>query len=420
MANEFVELGEYEKLNQIIRETFEHLAQTGQLKLGFFLQQMEEEFTRLGFREESAGNEVKNILLLSLDAVGDFVVTSPAIRSIRENFPAARITLVVPTKVYPLAELCPYVNEVLIYDWEEKFSAEVFLKVTDFARKNLWKRRFDLCFRIGVVYRPEINFLSYLSGARERICLEFSEIDKFFNTKCIENFIKAGDHISALDLYFLLNVGLKVNDTRLEVWYNKTDLFTARNLLKNFAQGRIKIALGIGAYAPARKYPVEKYFVALKEIISRGAAVIILGGKDELDDAKFLEENLPAECVKNFVEVGAGWRVDTAVISQSDLYMGNMTGVCDIAAALNKPIITLSRVAKRLPGFSGIHNETISYRPLQSLSFILQPEHQLDECRENPSYFGCVADHAHCIAQIEPKEIVAAYDEIIKLMKFRK
>ena len=420
MANELMEFGEYGKLDNIILETLKPLAEINQLKLGFFLQQMEQEFARLGFREESEGGDTKQILLLSMDAIGDFVLTSPAIRAVRENYPAAYITLVVPTKIYPLAELCPYVNEVLIYDWEEKFSAKVFSDVTNFARKYFWKRHYDLCLRMGVVYRPMINFLSFLSGARERVCLEFSELDKLFNTTCIKLSSTSDNHTCSMDLFLLEKLGLKVHGRRLEVWYSKKDLLTASNLLKDFARGRIKIALGIGAYVPARKYPVEKYLVALREIISRGAAVIILGGKDELDDAKFLEENLPADCVKNLVKVGGGWRVDTAVISQSDLYVGNMTGVCDIAAALNKPIITLSRVAKKLPGKLSVHNEATTYRPLQSLSFVLQPEYPLDECQENPSYYGCVKDHGHCIAQIKPEEIVATYDEMINLMKFRK
>lgn len=420
MGNESMGFGEYENLDQIILETLKQTFETQKFDLELFLQQMEDEFTRLGFRDESTGGEVKQILLLAIGAVGDFILTSTAIRAVRENYPAAHITLIVPTKIYPLAELCPYVNEVLIYDWDENFSMAIFVKVTDFARKYLWKRHFDLCFRIGSVYHPIMNFLSFLSGARERICREFSKLDKIFNTTCLQPSFSIGGHEIDINLNLLKKAGLKVNDACLEVWYSKKDLLNAQNLLKNFASGRIKIALGIGAYVPARKYPVEKYLVALKEIISRGAAVIILGGKNELDDAKFLEENLPADCVKNLVKVGAGWRVDTAVISQSDMYIGNMTGVCDIAAALKKPIITLSRVAKKLPGDLIVHNEAINYRPLQSMSFILQPEYQLDECRENPSYFGCVMDHAHCIAQIEPEEIVATYDEMIKLMKFRK
>ncbi|MBQ7628612.1 MAG: hypothetical protein IJS81_00125 [Selenomonadaceae bacterium] len=62
------------------------------------------------------------------------------------------------------------------------------------------------------------------------------------------------------------------------------------------------IAAGIGANIPQRKYPVEKYLIAFREIISKGASIIILGGSAEVDDAKFLEDNLPARYIKNLVK----------------------------------------------------------------------------------------------------------------------
>ena len=59
---------------------------------------------------------IEHILLVRLDAVGDFILTTPAIRAVRENYPNAHITLVVRNHVYSLAELCPYVNEVIGFD----------------------------------------------------------------------------------------------------------------------------------------------------------------------------------------------------------------------------------------------------------------------------------------------------------------
>lgn len=51
-----------------------------------------------------------------MDAIGDMVLTSGFIREVRANFPHARITLVTEPLTYSMVELCPYVNEVLIFD----------------------------------------------------------------------------------------------------------------------------------------------------------------------------------------------------------------------------------------------------------------------------------------------------------------
>ena len=90
---------------------------------------MEEEFVRQGYREDKPSG-VENILIFRLDYMGDFILSTPAIR---ENYPSAFITLVVNKAVYPMAEICPYVNEVIymgveynkfLYDADDLYTAK--------------------------------------------------------------------------------------------------------------------------------------------------------------------------------------------------------------------------------------------------------------------------------------------------------
>ena len=379
-----------------------------------FVRLMEIDFQRFGFRDNRRGG-VENILIICLDEVGDFILTSPTIRAIRENFPAAYISLVVTKKLYPLAELCPYVNEVLIFEQEYKFLFDMIDSTVEFASKNLWDRRYDKCFYLGFVNRNVREWLTYISGARERIGFDISAAQKNFFNKTILPSLKDGEHESTVNLSLLKGIGLNVQHTDLEIWYSKKDFLTAKNLLGNFCEGRIKIAVGIGAGNPSRKYPVEKYLVAFKEIINEGAALVILGGSTEIDDAKFLEENLPIEYVKNFVEVKSGWRISAAAISLCDMYIGNDTGTLHISSVLKKPVIYLSRVAKDIEEICPKKvDETKRYAPFQTHFIVLRPDHQLEECRAKPSYTGCRLDEPHCITQIEPSEIVNAYDEMLR------
>ena len=403
----------YGEFAKIIEDVLNNAVKKRALDIRYFIERIEEGFTRFGFRGERQNSAVKNILIIRLDAVGDFVLTSATIRTIRENYPQAHITLVVSKTLYPLAELCPYVNEVFAIEQDVEFSLRMVADVAEFSIKYLWRRHFDLGFYLGVVVRPIKNFLLYMSGAKERICFETSNLDRYFATKSVEMNFDYYDHDCVTNLRLLEQAGLKINSTDLEVWYDYADLIQAQSLIENFAVGRKKISVGIGARKGARRYPVEKYLVAFKEIIEKGGSVIIFGGKNELDDAKFLEENLPADCVKNLVPVQTGWRIDTAIVSLTDMYIGNMTGLCDIAATLKKPVITLSRVAKDTQErFKD--NEAWSYRPYRTKFIMLCPQHQLEECAENPIWYGCRAENPHCITQIAPSAIVKAYEEILR------
>lgn len=407
-------LDEFFPLKKIIFDTVQNGADKNILDIGDFVKNMEFEFEKLGYREKNFSS-VKNILLIRLDAVGDFILTSPAIRAVRENFPAANITLIVSQKIFPLAELCPYVNEILFFNQNRDDSIlKNFVDAAIFSEKYLWKKRFDVCICMGIVNNAVRNFLTYLSGANERVAYHFDELGKIMNNRCIDMEYKYSSHDCFINLYLLKAYGLKIKNTDLEVWFDKTDIFNAKNILKNFGENRIKIAVGIGATDIERKYPVEKYLIAFKEIISKGASIIIFGGKNEIDDAKFLEKNLPQEYVKNFVKINAGWRVDVAAIFLSDIYIGNFTGTCDIASALKKPVIALTRIAKDVKNFYRGFNESELYYPFKTDSILLRPARQLDECRKNKNMHVCTAGKSHCIAQIDPSEIVDAFNKMCK------
>ena len=128
----------------------------------------EEEFVRAGYREKiSAG--VENILIVRLDAIGDMILTSGFLREVRNNFPRARITLICSPWIFPLVELCPYVNEILPFNksyFSGKFP-DVLEKIVTFCKENLWRKKFSIAFSPQWGTR---NLLScWLSGANERI-----------------------------------------------------------------------------------------------------------------------------------------------------------------------------------------------------------------------------------------------------------
>ena len=409
---------EYAPLKKILADTVNMLATAQTFNVSLFLRKMEVAFIETGFRDKNLSGEIQSILLVRMDAAGDFILTTPAIRAVRENYPNAYITLVVSKQIYKLAELCPYVNEVIAIERPPVIDLQRdFVNAANFAEEHLWQRRFDLAICIGTVNNLLRNFLMYLSGARQRVTYLFDELGEILNTHCYKMSREYNVHDVMISLYLLKAHGLKIGNTDIEVWFNNSDLYTARRLLKNFGEGRIKVAVGIGANSPARKYPIEKYLVAFKQIIDKGASIMIFGGKSELDDAEFLEDNLPEEFVKNFVSENINWRVTMAAISQSDLYLGNDTGTQHVAAALKKPVIVLSRVAQDLKKFYKYETENELYRPWGTDAIVLQPEHQIGECINNISYQGCTAGKSHCIAQIEPSEIVDAFDAMIEFIR---
>ena len=404
-----------------------------------FREKMEVEFAKLGLRDVVPmwGGGIKNILILRSLCMGDLINTSAAIREIRENYPKAHITLITTPHCYEAVRSCPYVNKVLLID-ETKLSKmnlmEILAYVTEFAKKYLWNRRFDIGINFSYLPTHQLAYmlLLYVSGAKKRIGY-VTRVYRLYTDDILPPEKNPGNILlthplinprkiiykSERMLYLLKGVGLKVRDNSLEIWYDQTDMNKANKLMNSFAPNRLKIAVGINASVPQRKYPVEKYLPVLKEITNKGAAIVIFGGPKERTDAKFLQENLPKATVLNLTEILPGRGVESAIIANFiDLYLGNFTGTLDVAMATRTPVIGLSPEPKEREKLNwGVTAYSLFY-PWQTEAIVLRPKYALDDCKYGGMDFtGCNGKNSHCITQIEPEEIVAAYDEMIHFIK---
>lgn len=135
----------HERLNVFFGEFFREMRKAPPKTYGNFLLRAEEEFKRQGYREKNSAG-VENILIVRIDLIGDMILTSGFIRELRKNFPQAHITLVVSPLVYPIVELCPYVNEVLTSDIDifDGTFPELLEKIALLCRDKLWQKKFSL------------------------------------------------------------------------------------------------------------------------------------------------------------------------------------------------------------------------------------------------------------------------------------
>ena len=58
----------------------------------------------------------QNILVINLAFIGDIILTTPAMRALHETFPHARVTMLTVPLTAAVAQMNPYVDEVLVYD----------------------------------------------------------------------------------------------------------------------------------------------------------------------------------------------------------------------------------------------------------------------------------------------------------------
>ena len=295
----------HERLNVFFGDYFRKLRKIKEDVHGDSLIRIEKEFNRLGYRRADSSG-VENILIVRLDLIGDMILTSGFIREVRKNFPKARITLICSPTTFPIVEFCPYVNEVFTFDKDslEGNIVDAMEKVAVFCKDNIWQKKFSIAFspRWFNDTLPEL-LIMWLSGARERIGYgthpfhswmgdppsDVAAKDNFFLTK---NVVTPKELVSdpERNFYLLASAGLKVKATHMELWYSAEDLQHARELLEDLPFSAKKILIGLSGSDLNKKYPVEKYLVALRELAEKDFVFVIIGGKTEVDDAAFLEK----------------------------------------------------------------------------------------------------------------------------------
>lgn len=303
-------------------------------------------------------NEIKNILIIRLDGIGDVILSFPFFRELRKNFPHSFITLLVGPAVYDLVENCPYFNKVLSFQWQG-YSAMPFLWQLEMAKKYLENIFGEKKFDLSIVPRFDVDYygatvLSYCSGAPWRIA--YSEKVRPLKSKINKNFDALSTDILSTDdvkhevlrgLDIIHYLGGIVFDDTLKYWGTIDDLSNIKSLFDRECTGAKKffLAVGIGASSPAKTWPVGKFIEVISLLYKENPHIcfVLVGGKDEIFFAENIRMALPQISCINLVnrvtlrQLGAAFRY-------VDVYFGNDTGPMHLAAACGCKIVEISRM----------------------------------------------------------------------------
>ena len=362
--------------------------------------------------------QIKRVLVVRLDEIGDVVMSTPFLRELRRNLPDAWITLVVKPAVYNLVELSPYVSEVLTYDWRANGRfADLRLhgRALWLALHYLWRRRFDLAIipRWDVDYY-HATFLAYFSGALGRVGYSEdvvphkkalnSSIDRLF-THLISDGTPKHEVEHNLDVIRFL--GGQVQERQLEIWFSNDDEIFAGQVLKYHgvhADDTI-IVFCLGAGALKRMWPLPN-FVELGAWLKRKyhARILIVGGLQEKSLGQQLEEQLGKTVIN--VAGKATLRQTGAFLQRCHLYVGNDAGPMHLAVAAGVPVIEIS--CHPLDGSPWHPNSPKRFGPWGVPHRVVQTVKALVPCSE-----GCIADRAHCILGISVEQVKQAISSLL-------
>ena len=279
------------------------------------------------------------ILLTRTDRIGDVVLTTPAIKAVRDKYPKAYIAFLVRPYTKHIVEGNPYLDEVIIYDKYGKHKS--FFRAFKFAL-SLRKRKFDLAIMLHPTNR--VHLMAFLAGIRERV--GYNKKLGFLLTKKIPHTKQKGEkHEVEYVLEMLRELKIKpreAEDIELYVPVHERDIAKITRIFEknNIAKNDFLIAVNSGASGHPKVWPPENFAAVCDAVAEEFSAKIMLVA----DDKNIEYSRATAEHMKKpFVDFSGKTNVGelAALLWKCRLFISNDSGPVHIASAVGTPVISI-------------------------------------------------------------------------------
>lgn len=341
----------------------------------------------------SQNRGIRRLLVRSTNWIGDAVMTTPAVRAIRRNFPGVEICLLVKPWVAPVFAHCPHVDRLLIYD--ATFRHRGIVGKLRLCRE-LRKERFGAAILLQNAF--EAALIAFLSGIPIRIGFD-SDGRRLLLTHPVRltRTIKQ-EHQTGYYLRMLQGAGLTVGSRRLELHVGAEDRRRAAAQLAGLPAGGPLIGLNPSAtYGPAKQWAPER-FAALADVLCRdhGARIVLFGGPADGPLGATIAAMMRHPCLDLSAKTALGEAM--ALIEACDLFVTNDSGLMHVAAALQVPVIAIFGSTNPVTTGPYSARSRVVRKPL-ACSPCLKPQ--------------CPEGHLQCMAAVDVETVRAAAGEFL-------
>ncbi len=338
----------------------------------------------------------KRILIVRMDRIGDVLLSTPAIKAVRDSYPDSYIAFMVRPYAREIVEGNSYLNEVIVYD--KDFAQRGLFDNIRFI-KMLRRKHFDLAIILHPTTRTHL--LVFLAGIPVRVGYDFKW--GFLLTRKVPHTKQFGlKHEIDYSLDLLKYAGIEAAGKTL---YMPIKEDAEKNIASIFSDNKINngdtvIVINPGASCPSKRWSAERFAKVAKRLTEKYSAKIILisDPKDKVFCDK-ITSILDGKCLNLAGKTSVG---DVAsILKRAKLFISNDSGPVHIACAVGTPVIAIFGRSDR-----GLSPKR--WGPTGRRDIILHKD------------VGCATCLAHncktgfrCLDAVTADEVIAAADELL-------
>lgn len=282
-------------------------------------------------------NNPRKILVIRNDKLGDFMLAWPALSLLKQQYPESEISVLVPEYTRPMANLCPWIDNILIDDQHASMVSDA-LHLSAIIRKHnfdvsitlfsefrvalaLWLARIPI--RISPATKLwQVLYNRTLTQRRSR-----SEKPEYmYNVDLIKYFIETENLIPKK-----LQTPPFLSFDQDEINRLKSEFISSLNLVNTSKL----VFVHPGSGGSANNLSLEQYASLIQHLrMDIDLFFVITAGPDELDEASALSDLIGD--VNHTIFHSTGGLINFAKhIAFCDLFISGSTGPLHIAGALN-------------------------------------------------------------------------------------
>ncbi len=336
---------------------------------------------------------LRKLLIRSTNWIGDAVMTTPAIRAIRRNFPEAEITLLALPWVADIFAASPHIDHLMLYERQGrhqglagKVRLAADLRSQGFDGAILLQNAFEAAFITALARIPARG--GYTTDGRRLLLTHGVRRDRAILSQ----------HQVQYYLAMLQGLGLDCGgpDT-LELFLPaETEQWAAGRLAEWRRPGSPVIGLNPGAaYGPAKRWPGEKYARLAEQLaVHTGATLLIFGTGADQESAAAIRQRV-AKTQQTCLDLTGRTTLAEAMalIRECDLFITNDSGLMHVAAALGTSLVAIFGSTDHL-----------ATGPYCSGAAVVRRELACSPCKKT----HCPEGHFRCMEEISVQEVVQA------------
>ena len=274
------------------------------------------------------------------DQLGDMLCALPALRTLRQNFPQARLGLVTAPAHHAVVRHHPDLDAVLLYDKRAtRLSPRTSLRFV----RALRAFDADLAFVLNSVsFSSTSAWLAVLSGAPLLVggdSVPFGwSFSRWLYSLEMPTLPQADRHAIEHGLQPLASIGLDVADRSVRIVPGPQAEARALAFLASLPEGAPIAALHPGAGKPENRWPPARFARAIEALEREGARVFLIEGPV---DVAAVRETFAALGSERPVLREVDAAVVAAALARCSAVLVNDTGIMHVAGAVDAPTVAL-------------------------------------------------------------------------------